>query len=121
VFGAAPRLAGFALAALALGACRSGEVGYVEIKLAPSSSNLGLYLDSAKLAPVKNGVAVLRQHVGTAKLQIEGGGGQMALLCDIVVRKNRITTVTVSALERPPRCHCSDRGSEPAVRKSCVG
>jgi hypothetical protein len=119
VFGAAQRLAAGALAVLALSACRS-EVGYVEIKLAPSSSNLGLYLDSAKLAPVKNGVAVLRQRVGTAKLQIEGSG-QMALLCDIVVRKNRITTVTVSALERPPRCHCSDRGSEPAARKSCVG
>jgi hypothetical protein len=121
VFGAAPRLAAGALAALALGACRIGEVGYVEIKLAPSSSNLALYLGSTKLAPIKSGVAVLRQHVGTAKLQIEGGGGQMALLCDIVVRKNRITTVTVSALERPPRCHCSDRGSEPAARKSCVG
>jgi hypothetical protein len=116
-------LVAFGLAALAVAGCRNTDVGYVEIKVAPqAASNLGLYLDTTKLAPVKSGVAVLRQQVGTTKLQIEGGGGQMATLCDIVVRKNRITTVTVSALERPPRCVCSERaGGEPAARKSCVG
>ena len=119
----APALVAFGLAALAVAGCRNTDVGYVEIKVAPqAASNLGLYLDTTKLAPVKSGVPVLRQQVGTTKLQIEGGGGQMATLCDIVVRKNRITTVTVSALERPPRCVCSERaGGEPAARKSCVG
>jgi hypothetical protein len=28
------------------------------------------------------------------------------MLCEIAVKKNRITTVTISVLERPPRCQC---------------
>ena len=59
---------------------------------------------------------MLRQRVGTAKLATEGGGGQMALLCEVVVKKNRITTVTVSVLERPPRCQCRNGGKDPASR-----
>jgi hypothetical protein len=44
----------------------------------------------------------------------QSGGGQISVLCDVVVRKNRITTVTISLLERPPRCqrncqHCPGR------------
>jgi hypothetical protein len=34
----------------------------------------------------------------------------LAPLCDIEVRKNRITTVTVSVLERPPHCQCRFSG-----------
>jgi hypothetical protein len=93
-----------------LTACQlADDVGYVEIKTVPISSSaapLSLYLDTAKLDPPKKGEAVLRQRVGTAKLAIESGGGHLALLCDIVVRKNRVTTVTLSVLERPPRCQC---------------
>ena len=55
---------------------------------------------------MQKGVAVLKQRTGTTKLSADGVGGQVAVLCDIVVRKNRITTVTVSVLERPPRCQC---------------
>ena len=51
------------------------------------------------------GVTVLRQAVGTARLQTDGGDGKI-LLCHVVVKKNRITTVTLSPLERPPRCQC---------------
>ena len=65
-----------------------------------------LYIDADKVDPPRNGVAVLRQPVGTAKLATDTGGGRLAYLCDIVVKKNRITTVTVSVLERPPRCQC---------------
>ena len=69
---------------------------------------------------MKGGTAVLRQKVGTARLQTELAGGRLALLCELEVKKNRITTVTVSALERPPRCQCKQTGGD-AKGRSCVG
>ena len=113
-------LAGASGMAATLAGCQPGaDVGYVEIKTVPVSTSISqpvLYLDAVKLDPPKKGVAVLRQRVGTAKLAIDGVGGQLALLCDIVVKKNRITTVTVSVLERPPRCQCRNGGKEPGSR-----
>jgi hypothetical protein len=111
----------FALAALA--SCTPTEVGYVEIRTVPvATPTAALYLDSVKLEPPKNGTAVLRQRVGTAKLATPAGGGQMAVLCDIVVRKNRITTVTISLLERPPRCQCRNTAvADRAAVRSCIG
>ena len=94
---------------LTLAACNPmGDVGYVEIKTVPvtTSSSPSLYLDAVKLEPLKKGTAVLRQRVGTTKLTTDSSGGPTALLCEIVVKKNRITTVTVSVLDRPPRCQC---------------
>jgi hypothetical protein len=113
--------AGLSLATLA--ACKPNDVGYVEIKTVPvTSPATSLYLDSVKLEPPKNGTAVLRQRVGTAKLEMQGGGGQMAALCEIVVRKNRITTVTVSLFERPPRCQCRNTAvGDPHALRSCIG
>jgi hypothetical protein len=113
-------------AALSLGmlaACTPKDTGYVEIKTVPvAMPTMVLYLDSVKLEPPKNGTAVLREQVGTAKLTAQAGGGQMAVLCDIVVRKNRITTVTISLLERPPRCQCRNTAvSEPSALRSCIG
>jgi hypothetical protein len=113
-------------AALSLGmlaTCTPKDTGYVEIKTVPAAMpTMVLYLDSVKLEPPKNGTAVLREQVGTAKLTAQAGGGQMAVLCDIVVRKNRITTVTISLLERPPRCQCRNTAiSEPSAARSCIG
>jgi hypothetical protein len=99
--------------ALALAACQPrGDVGYVEIKTVPTSTNVTqppLYLDTLRLGPLKKGSAVLTHRVGTTKLATDGAGGQMTL-CEIVVKKNRITTVMVSVLERPPRCQCRNGG-----------
>jgi hypothetical protein len=106
----------------AIVACRpTGDTGYVEIKTVPAAAAMptALYLDAEKLAPIKKGSAVLRQPVGTMKLQADGIGGARAALCDVVVRKNRITTVTISVLERPPRCQCRYGGADPASR-TCV-
>ena len=103
-------------------ACRpSGDVGYVEIKTVPvaATTQAALYLDSEKLAPIKNGSAILRQRVGTLKLQA-GNASAPAPLCDIVVQRNRITTVTISVLERPPRCLCRYSGSDGASDHACV-
>jgi hypothetical protein len=103
-----------------LSACNHDQIGYIEVRAVPVTATISapLYLDTVKLEPLKNGVAVVRQRAGTAKLQIERGG-QLALLCDIVVKKDRITTVTVSVLERPMRCQCrnSARAEQP---QSCI-
>jgi hypothetical protein len=110
--------AGLIAAGLSLAGCNvPGDTGYVEIRTVPSSPSRApaLYLDASKLAPVQKGVAVLKQRPGTAKLSADAVGGQVAL-CDIVVRKNRITTVTVSLLERPPRCQCRNSGAN----RACV-
>ncbi len=110
-----------AIVSAAIAACRPGDdVGYVEIKTVPVMpvTQTALYLDSAKLAPIKKGNAILRQRVGTLKLQADGFAGSLAPLCNIVVKRNRITTVTVSVLERPPRCQCRFSGSDAA--RACV-
>jgi len=107
-------------AALALAGCDPiGDVGYVEIKTAPATTSVTqptLYLDAAKIDPIKKGAAVLKQGVGTTKLATDGAGGRLTL-CEIVVKKNRITTVTVTVQERPPRCQCRNTGSG---NRTCV-
>jgi hypothetical protein len=111
-------VAGVVAAGVILAACNpTGDTGYVEIRTVPVASQRSpsLYLDSTKLEPVQKGVAVLKQRAGTTKLSAESIGGQVAI-CDIVVRKNRITTVTVSVLERPPRCQCRNS----AAKGACV-
>jgi hypothetical protein len=110
-----------ALGLVALAGCNQGNMGYVELKTVPGSARLpALYLDSDKV-DAKPGVIVLRQPVGTARLQIDAADGKL-LLCQVVVKKNRITTVTVSPLERPPRCQCErSSGAEGAAGRICIG
>jgi len=115
--------AGLLVSALA-GCIPEGDSGFVQIKTVPVSAvtQPSLYLDSVKLEPLKKGEAVLSRKTGTTKLQAEGAGGQLSLLCDIVVKKNRITTVTVSIVERPPRCQCSHNASQtPQANRTCIG
>ena len=121
----ARRLLGLTASALIVGgaiaACRpTGDIGYVEIKTVPVApvTRTALYIDAAKLAPIKKGGAILRQPIGTLKLQADGLAGSLTPLCDIVVKRNRITTVTISVLERPPRCLCRYGGSDAA--HACV-
>jgi hypothetical protein len=116
-------LASVALVGAVIVACRpSGDVGYVEIKTVPNAlqTQAALYLDSVKLAPIRQGSAILRQHVGTLKLQADGFAGTLTPLCSVVVAKDRITTVTISVLERPPRCQCRFVGHDAANAQACV-
>ncbi len=116
-------LASVAVVGAVIVACRpSGDAGYVEIKTVPSALPLqaALYLDSVKLAPIRQGSAILRQRVGVLKLQASGFAGTMAPLCSIVVAKDRITTVTISVLERPPRCQCRFISHDAATAPACV-
>jgi hypothetical protein len=79
--------------------CTPRDTGYVEIRtVPPATQTAALYLDKVKLDPLKNGTAVLRQPIGTAQLATQSGGGQISVLCDVVVRKKGITTVTISLL-----------------------
>ena len=98
-----------ASALLAQASCQpTGDVGYVEIRTVPTASNVvgpPLYLDAFKVEPSKKGTTILTQRVGTTRLATDGAGGQL-ILCEIAVKKNRITMVTISVLERPPRCQC---------------
>jgi hypothetical protein len=115
--------ASVAVVGAVIAACRpSGDVGYVEIKTVPSTTAMrtALYLDSVKLAPIKNGSAILRQSVGTLKLEADSFAGGPAPLCSIVVSKDRITTVTISVLERPPRCQCRFVSHDAATAQACV-
>lgn len=113
------RALGLAAGAVILGAAvvlfrPTSDVGYVEIKTVPIAAvtQTALYIDSTKLAPIKQGSAILQERVGTLRLQADGLAGALAPLCDIVVRRNRITTVIISVLERPPRCQCRFSGSD---------
>jgi hypothetical protein len=119
------QLLGLGVSVLVVGAAitawRPGaDVGYVEIKTVPVApvTQTALYIDSTKIAPIKKGSAILRQPIGTLKLQADGIAGSLAPLCEIVVKRNRITTVTVSVLDRPPRCQCRNSGGDGA--HACV-
>jgi hypothetical protein len=113
-----------ALVIFALASCNiDSGAGYVEIKAIPPSASIPLYLDQTKLEPLRNGNAVLRQKVGTAKLQTDiDGAGHMAFLCNVEVKKNRITSVTVSVMSRQPRCQCGrTSASESGPNRTCIG
>ncbi len=116
-------LASAAIVGAVIVACRpSGDVGYVEIKTVPVApvTQAALYIDSTRLAPIRQGSALLRQQVGTLKLQADAFGGAKAPLCDIEVKQDRITSVTISVLERPPRCLCRYSGNSSAAGHLCV-
>ena len=87
---------------LALAACKE-ETGYVEIKVAPGFIVPPLMLGAARVDTAKGGSTVLRERVGTAKLEYERDGRRVPF-CDFEVRKNRIVTLSVSAFGRDPRC-----------------
>ena len=113
------------LAAATLTGCKpEPDVGYIELKTIPAVTAVQqptFYLDTVKLEPLKKGVAVLRQRVGTIRLATEGGIGNPALLCEVVVKKNRITTVSVSVTERPFRCQCrTGPGAKDKPARTCI-
>jgi hypothetical protein len=117
-------LATAVVVAAAIVACRpSSDVGYVEIKTVPVTpvASTAFYLDSTKLETIKKGSTVLRQPVGTLKLQVDGFAGTLTDVCNIVVRKDRITSVTISVLDRPPRCQCRYKSPDAtSSEQACV-
>jgi hypothetical protein len=121
------RMAGVLASAAIVGAAivawrPSSDVGYVQINTVPVApmTQAQLYFDTIRLAPVKNGTALLRQSTGTLMLRTDGFGNNLMPLCSIEVKKDRITTVTVSVLERPPRCQCRFNSGGDTTNHICV-
>ena len=121
------RVAGVSVSAAIVGAAivawkPSGDVGYVQINTMPVApmTQAQLYFDTVRLAPVKNGTALLRQSTGTLMLRTDGFGNSLVPLCQIEVKKDRITTITVSVLERPPRCQCRFNSGGDTTNHICV-
>ena len=95
--------AAISLAAAALSACMpEKDVGYVEIKTFPTFA-IPLYLDTVKVAELNGGSALMSHSVGRTTLQLQRNG-QFFPICEFEVRKNRIVTVTISPVDRSPRC-----------------
>lgn len=116
-------LASAAIVGAAIVAWRpSSDIGYVQINTVPVAAvtQAQLYFDTVRLAPLKNGAALLRQGVGTLTLRADAYGGTSVALCQIEVRKDRITTITVSMLERPPRCQCRFTSHGDPASRLCV-
>ena len=92
-----------AAGALALSLAGCGEQsGYVEIKVLPGYVVPPLVLGSARIDTARPST-VLRQGVGTARLEFERDGRRIPL-CEFDVRKDRIVTVAISSIGRDPRC-----------------
>jgi len=116
-------MAGMAVVGAAIAACNPfGDTGYVQINTVPVApvTQSALYLDATKLDPIRQGSALLHQPVGTLTLAADIFGGAQTPLCAIEVKKDRITTVTISVLERPPRCVCKFTKSGDAADHTCV-
>lgn len=116
-------LASAAIVGVAIVAWRpSSDIGYVQINTVPVSpmTHAPLYFDTIRLAPVKNGTALLRQSTGMLMLRTDGFGNNPVPLCQIEVKKDRITTVTVSVLDRPPRCQCRFNSGGDTTNRICV-
>jgi hypothetical protein len=116
-------LASAAIVGLAIAVWRiREETGYVEIKTVPVAplTQASIYLNSARLAPIRQGSALLRKQVGTLTLSVDLFGVSRVPVCDIVIRPNRITTVTLSVLERPPRCICRFTRTGDANDRTCI-
>ncbi len=114
---------GVALLTLGLTSCQvDGGEGYVEIKAVPASAAVPLYLDQVKLEPLRNGNALLRRKSGTTKLETGLDASKLAPLCTIEVRKNRITSVTVSVTGSVARCQCGrSSGAQTGPERTCIG
>jgi hypothetical protein len=93
--------------------CGSKDTGYVQLRVAPAAAaaSITLYLDGEKLNFARSPSVVLRFPTGKISLKTSDSWTSPAL-CRIVVRKDRISIVTVMAADRPPHCVCEIRAPE---------
>lgn len=90
---------------LLLVGCSERQSGYVEVRMAPSlSAPPELLLDDKPVKPARGGSIVVKRNVGTARLAMVRRGDERFALCDLAVRKDRITTVTLTTLGGTLRC-----------------
>ena len=100
-------------ALLLLGGCDAQDTGYVQIQLArPGPAGAPpLFLDGARLDFARAPHVVMQFRTGRISLKTSDSAWSPAI-CRVVVRKNRISVLSVAAAETPPRCLCQIRAAE---------
>jgi len=93
--------------------CDNGETGYVQLRVLPANAATAttLYLDGVKLDFSRGTTVTLQSKTG--RLALKGMDSSWApILCNIVVRKDRISALTVMGAQNPPKCVCEIRATE---------
>ena len=95
------------LGALALAGCDPQEAGYVQVQLGSGRPQHppSLYLDGTRLDFSRGPTVVLRFRTGQVALKTSDSVWREPI-CRIVVRRNRISVVSVTATEAALRCSC---------------
>ena len=93
--------------------CDSGETGYIQIRVQPASAApaIALYLDGGRVDFSRGPITTLQFKTGRLGLK-ELDSAWAAPLCKIVVRKDRISSVTISGTQTPPKCLCEIRAAD---------
>ena len=93
--------------------CDSGETGYVQLRVVPANATASttLYLEGVWLDFSRGPTLTLQFKTGRVALTTMGST-RASPLCNIVVRKDRISALTVMAAQTPPKCVCEIRATE---------
>jgi hypothetical protein len=114
---AAAQLARILATSIILGApgltgCDGQDTGYVDIALASGvPAERPLYVGSTPVSG--HGHILLHRSVGTVSLKNRAWFGDE--YCQIRVRKDRLTTVTVRIVNQRPHCECEIRAPDAAA------
>src|SRR5690349_17765833 len=105
-------LAALAVTTLLLG-CREDEIGHVQLQVLPATAaaTTNLYLDGVKLDFSRGATVLMRFAAGTISLKTANAYFTPAI-CKIVIRKDRLSVLSVMVAEMPPRCACQIRAPE---------
>ena len=96
-----------------------GSYGSVRIKVIPAKPTQApeVYLGSDKLDLLRSD----NLEVAVGSVAITGSGYFPDKYCTLVVRKNRVTNVTLMLNQTPPRCVCGQRDPNSATDKpTCI-
>ena len=101
------------LAGITLAACENKDTGHVQLQLLPPSATTTatLYLDGKKLDFSRGSNTIMRFSIGRISLKAIDSVFSSSI-CTVVVRKNRLSILTVMATENPPRCICQIRAPD---------
>src|SRR5712691_4320359 len=93
--------------------CENGEIGYVQLRVMPANATVStaLYLEGVRLDFSRGPTVMLQFKTGRWALT-DMDSTWAPTLCNIVVRKDRISALTVMAAQTPPKCVCEIRATE---------
>ena len=93
--------------------CDDGGTGYVQIRVSPASTvaAMPLYLQGTRLDFARGPTVTLQFKTGS--LILKGTDSTWApAICKIVVRKDRISTLTVTGAQNQQKCVCEIRAPD---------